>query len=131
MLKALKYQLKSKSCYQIVTVDKSVTEKNLVKATKYLKELDKAFKVHSKPINPEKDDPLESEHHMGASHYFQGRMVKFKDLEKEPSRPFPSQFHHVDMSKVREEKLPDKYQECNKYKFVMRWSIDHIKRQIG
>ena len=46
IFKALKDPLEPKACCQIVTVDKSVTEKNMVKAIEYLKEPEKASKVY-------------------------------------------------------------------------------------
>ena len=68
VFKALKDPSESQSCYQIDTVDKSVTEKNLMKVTKHSKKLDKACKVHIEPINVENKDFEESKYHMGVHH---------------------------------------------------------------
>ena len=83
VFKALKDPLESKACCQIATLDKSVTEKNLVKAIEYPKEPDKASKVHSKPPNADSEEFKEFEHHKeGGLHYYKGRMPKFKNLRK-------------------------------------------------
>ena len=64
MFKALKDPSKSQYCYQIDTMDKSVTEKILIKVTKHPKKLDKAYKIHPEPINTKNIDFVASKHHV-------------------------------------------------------------------
>lgn len=83
VFKALKEPPTSKSYCRIDTMDNSVIEDDPIKATKHPKELDKACTVHLNRTNVEIEEFGEHKHHMTAtSHCCQGRMIKFKSLER-------------------------------------------------
>ena len=48
-------------------MDRSVTEKNPIKATEHMKEPNKAYKDHLEPIYAEVKEMVELKHHMGAA----------------------------------------------------------------